>query len=138
MIKKTTEDYLRAIYHIQEENPGKKGVSSIGISDYLKISKSSVSEMLRKLMKKGLIQHTAYGKIRLTAKGKKESITLTQKHRIIEIFLSETLNLNQKLIHEEAHKLEHAFSNESIIKIKSLLKNPKFCPHGKPVPKLTK
>lgn len=136
MIHKTSEDYLRAIYHIQEEQDNNKtGVSSINLLKYLNLSKSSVSEMLRKLMKEGFVQHAAYGKIKLTLKGRKESIALTKKHRIIEIFLSELLKLNPELIHEEAHKLEHAFSNESIIKLNSLLKNPKFCPHGKMVPK---
>lgn len=135
MITKTKEDYLRAIYHLQEEKQNNKaGVKSIDIAKYLNVSKSSISEMLRKLMKQGFIHTVSYGKIRLAPRGKKESIKLTQKHRIIEIFLSKILKVNPKLIHEEAHKLEHAFSDESFKKINLLLNNPKFCPHGKPIP----
>ena len=132
MIYKTKEDYLRAIYHIEEEENNPQ-VNSIDLSKYLNVSKSSVSEMLRKLKNSRLIVHTSYTKIKLTPKGRKESISVTRKHRIIESFLSEILNLKPSLIHEEAHKLEHAFSDESISKINGLLKNTKSCPHGKPI-----
>ena len=90
--------------------------------------------MLRKLKKSRLIVHTRYKKIKLTTKGRQESISVTRRHRIIESFLFEILNLKPTLIHEEAHKLEHAFSDQSINKIESLLKDPKSCPHGKPIP----
>jgi DtxR family Mn-dependent transcriptional regulator len=58
---------------------------------------------------------------------------VTKKHRIIESFLKNIIKLNSDLIHDEAHKLEHAFSDKSINKIYSLLRNPKYCPHGKPI-----
>ena len=132
MKDKTREDYLRAIFHIEEEENNSQ-VNSVDLCKYLNVSKSSVSEMLRKLKKGKLIVHTSYKKIMLTLKGRQESISVTRKHRIIESFLSEILNLDPALIHEEAHKLEHAFSKESISKINSLLKNPKTCPHGKPI-----
>ncbi len=135
MIKKTKEDYLRAIYHFQEEQDNKAGVSSINIADYLNISKSSVSEMLRKLAKEGLIHPLSYKKIKLTKKGLTESITVTKKHRIIEVFLSNILKIRSKNIHKEAHRLEHAFSNDSLNSIKKLIKNTANCPHGKPIPK---
>lgn len=89
--------------------------------------------MLKKLKKCRLIEHASYKKIRLTLKGRRESIVVTKKHRIIESFLFKILNLKPTLIHKEAHKLEHAFSDNSISKINALLKNPKFCPHGKPI-----
>lgn len=135
MIKKAKEDYLRAIYHFQEEeNNAEEGVSSVRLSEYLGISKPTVSEMLRKLMKEHLINKMPYGKINLTKKGLEESKAITKKHRIIEVFLSQVLKINQSIVHEEAHRLEHAFSNDSIISISKLIKNPKSCPHGKPIP----
>ncbi|MDP6139169.1 MAG: metal-dependent transcriptional regulator [Candidatus Woesearchaeota archaeon] len=137
MINRTKEDYLRTIYHLSEEHQ-KNEVSSVHLCKCLKVSKSSVSEMLRKLIRDHLVKDFFYGKIKLTAKGKKESLKVTKKHRIIELFLSEILRLDQNLIHEEAHKLEHAFCDESISKINKLLKNPKSCPHGKPIPKIIK
>ena len=134
MIEKTKEDYLRAIYHFQEEQDNKSGVNSIDIADYLDISKSSVSEMLRKLIKEGLIKPLSYRKVKFTKKGLAQSIEVTKKHRIIEVFLSNILKIKSKNIHKEAHRLEHAFSNESLHSIKRLIKNTKNCPHGKPIP----
>ncbi len=136
MINKTKEDYLRAIYHIQEEKQdNKSGVSSIDISKYLNISRSSVSEMLRNLIKEGFIQPLSYGKIKFTYKGSTESIAVTKKHRIIEVFLNNILKIEPKHIHNEAHRLEHAFSNQSIRSITRLIESTETCPHGKPIPK---
>ncbi|MCH8329539.1 MAG: metal-dependent transcriptional regulator [Nanoarchaeota archaeon] len=135
MIKKTKEDYLRAIYHFQEDKKDThQGINSISLSKYLEISKPTVSEMLRKMMKEKLVHITPYGKIKLTKKGLSESKTITKKHRIIEVFLAKILKINQKTIHKEAHRLEHAFSNNSINSISKLIKNIKRCPHGKPIP----
>ena len=135
MIKKAKEDYLRAIYHFQEEeNSMENGVSSIKLAEYLNISKPTVSEMLRKLTKENLVHKTPYGKINLTKKGLEESKAITKKHRIIEVFLTRVLKISQSKVHEEAHRLEHAFSNDSINSISNLIKNPKSCPHGKPIP----
>ena len=133
MNEKTKEDYLRAIYHHQEEKKQDR-ISSIDICRYLNLSKSTVSEMLNKLMKEGLIQKSDYTKIRLTKKGFAESIEVTKKHRIIEVFLSKILKINPEAIHEEAHKLEHAFGSESICSIAKMIKDEKACPHGKPIP----
>ena len=90
--------------------------------------------MLRNLNNDGLIQYRRYSRIKLTKKGLNSAKNLTARHRIIETFLNEMLNINKKSIHEEAHRLEHAFSNESIEKIRVLLHNPKTDPHGKPIP----
>jgi DtxR family Mn-dependent transcriptional regulator len=135
MIEKTKEDYLRAIYHISEEQAN-NSVSSVDIGKYLDVSKSTVSEMLRKLDKDKLVASKLYGKISLTRKGLLYAVKITRKHRVIEVFLSETLKLKSKLIHEEAHRLEHAFSDESIESISKLIKNKKQCPHGKKIPNL--
>jgi len=136
MIKRTKEDYLRAIYHVQEEIKDRKsGVKSVDLCKYLKLSKSTVSEMLRKLMKNGFIeQPTSYGRIKLTKKGFSESVSITKKHRLIEAFLSGILKIRRSDIHDEAHRLEHAFSNDSINSIAGLIKDTKTCPHGKPIP----
>ncbi len=133
MNEKTKEDYLRAIYHHQEETQ-QTGISSIDICRYLNLSKSTVSEMLKKLMKERLIQRSSYEKIRLTKKGLLKSIEVTKKHRVIEVFLSKILRIHPAMVHTEAHKLEHVFSKESINSIARIIKNAKICPHGKPIP----
>lgn len=129
----TKEDYLRAIYHLEEDEK-KKEVMSVELAKYLRVSKPSVSEMVRKLVKGRLIKFKSYEKIMLTAKGLNEAKRITYRHRIIEMFLADILKLNPKDIHEEAHNLEHAFSDKAISSINRLLKSPKFCPHGKPIP----
>jgi len=55
---------------------------------------------------------------------------LTYKHRIIEVFVTKALHMNKREAHEEAHRLEHAFSDKAIEKLRLFLKNPKSCPHG--------
>ena len=131
MFTASKEDYLRAIYHLMEEN---SEVKSVDVADYLDVKKPSVSEMLKNLNNDGLIQYRKYSRIKLTRKGINSAKNLTARHRIIETFLNEMLNINKKSVHEEAHRLEHAFSNESIEKIRRLLHNPKTDPHGKPIP----
>jgi|TARA_Y100000310_G_C20692873_1_gene823504 DtxR family Mn-dependent transcriptional regulator len=125
------EDYLRIIYYLLEKNQEAK---SVDVAEYLNVTKPSVSEMLRNLDKDGLIQYKKYSKIKLTNKGFNLARNLTARHRIIESFLKDTLKINPQKIHYEANKLEHAFSDESIMKLSKLLKNPKTDPHGKPIP----
>lgn len=114
-----------------EEN---RDVKSIELADYLSVTKPSVSEMLHELDKEGLIEHKKYSKLKFTSRGRKIAKKLTSKHRIIETFLKNTLEINSKNIHDEAHRLEHAFSDEAIGKIRKLLGNPKKDPHGKLIP----
>lgn len=132
MLSRNKEDYLRAIYHLERET--QESVKSIELVRYLKVSKPSVSEMLKKLIKLRLISYKS-NKLTLTKKGLKEAEKITYRHRIIEVFLTQVLKLKSG-VHEEGNKLEHAFSDASIKKIALLLKNPQFCPHGKPIPKI--
>ena len=131
MFTSSKEDYIRGIYILEEE---KKEIKSIDLAHYLNVSKPSVSEMVRELNKEGLISYKKYSRLKFTAKGRRIAKNLTSKHRLIELFLKKVLNVNPKNIHPEAHRLEHAFSDESIEKIRGLLGNPKKDPHGKPIP----
>ena len=125
------EDYIRAIYHLSEESEGK--VRSIDLAKYLSISKASVSEMLSKLSKHKLISIKPYGPLKLTKKGFIEGKQLTYKHRIIELFLSRILGLKLSQVHNEANKIEHALSDLAVKKMSLIMKNPAYCPHGKPI-----
>ena len=133
MVTATKEDYLRAIDHLYEEHD--RNVKSKEVAEYLQLAKSTVSERLNELSKQNLITYGHYSHIKLTTKGRKMARNITYKHRIIESFLHDILGLNKKKIHEEAHKLEHAFSDESIRKLSRLIGNPKTDPHGKPIPR---
>ncbi len=134
MVSKNKEDYLKAIYHLGEELG--RAVRSVELVKYLRVSKPSVSKMIKNLSKSDFVSYKKYGLLSLTKKGVKEAEKITYKHRIIEIFLTKMLRLHPSKIHEEGNKLEHAFSDESIKRISLLLKNPKFCPHGKSIPKI--
>lgn len=136
MVSKNKEDYLKAIYHLEEES--KRPVKSIELAKYLKVSKPSVSKMIKKLSKFKLVSYKKYEELSLTKRGIKEAEKITYKHRIIEVFLNKMLKIGPSLIHEEGNRLEHAFSGESIEKLYLLLKNPKFCPHGKSIPTIKK
>ncbi len=128
------EDYLRAVYHLMEEN---KEVKSVDLADYLNVTKPSISEMLKELGNEGLIEHKKYSKVKLTARGHKIARSLTSKHRLIEKFLKDMLKVDTKKIHAEAHRLEHAFSDESINRLRKILGNPMYDPHGKPIPRVS-
>ena len=142
MITTNQEDYLRALYHLWEDNSEiakikhhkEVSIKSNEIADYLNVTKPSVSKMMNELANKGLVKFEKYARLRFTAKGKETAKKIIVKHRIIELFLKKTLDINEKKIHDLAHKLEHAFDDECIIKIRKLLGNPKHDPHGKPIP----
>ena len=127
------EDYLRGLY-ILEERKGE--IKSIDLARYLNVSKPSVSEMMKELNKDGLVSYKKYSKLKFTLKGKHIAKKLTFKHRLIELFLKKIIKIESNHLHDEAHRLEHAFSDESIEKIRKLLDNPKQDPHGKPIPKI--
>ena len=134
MIQQNREDYLRAIYNFWEKDD--KSIRSVDIAEYLKISKASVSQMLKKLAQKKYIKIKPYSYISFTPQGLKIAKKLMYKHRIIEVFLKDILKISRQRIHQEANKLEHGFSDEAIIKLAKLINNPRYCPGGKRIPKV--
>ncbi|MBW2989319.1 metal-dependent transcriptional regulator [Candidatus Woesearchaeota archaeon] len=135
MKKKSSEDYLIAMYSIYEkEKEHSKGIRSVDIAKELKISKPSVSEMLKKMAEEGFIRFEPYSNIFFKKKGLKEAKRLMHNRRVIEVFLRDVLKYNPKRVDKEAHRLEHAFSEESIKRLDRFLNNPKVSPSGKPIP----
>lgn len=130
-ISSTKEDYLRSIYYLEQIHGRSAKVTEV--AKYLDLGKSTVSERLQDLAKHGLIRYSKYGVIALETSGREIAESLTIKHRLIEVFLHKMLHRPVAELHDEAHKLEHAFSDESIEALKSLLGNPKVDPHGKPI-----
>ncbi|MCF7862314.1 metal-dependent transcriptional regulator [Candidatus Woesearchaeota archaeon] len=132
MVGKSEEDYLRAIYNVYEQSIDKNmGVRSIDISRILDVTKPSVSAMLRKLIDKHYINMKPYSNIFFTRKGLLEAKRITHNYRVIEVFLTEMIGIESDVIVDEAHRLEHAFSQSTIEKLYVILGNPKKCPHGK-------
>jgi len=93
--------------------------------------------MSKRLVQLGLIKMKPYSGLAFTAKGLTEARRLTFKHRVIEVFLRDMLNVKKSRVHEEAHRLEHAFSDQAIKKLAYFLGNPVRCPYGKRIPKFS-
>ncbi|MEZ4195406.1 MAG: metal-dependent transcriptional regulator [Candidatus Paceibacterota bacterium] len=129
----TKEDYVRAIYILRENGAG-TGVTQI--ADKLGLSKSTVSERVKELEKDGLVIALPYAEVELTKKGGEVGEKMTYKHRLIEVFLNQTLAIPKELVHAEAEKLEHAFSDEVTQRLAEFLKYPKNDPHGSALPKV--
>lgn len=124
------EDYLRAIERLEAG-----GAGTTGIARYLRLSKSTVSERLKELMRDGFVVESSYSSVRLTPRGRRAARSVTRKHRIIEVFLHSVLKMPKSKIHKEAHALEHAVSDDVAEKLARFLGNPRKDPHGTPIPR---
>lgn len=126
------EDYIKAIYHLGK---GKiDPVSTNGIAEKMDTKPSSVSDMLRKLSKKGLVNYIRYKGATLTEEGVKTALNLVRKHRLWEVFLVEKLGFTWDEVHVVAEQLEHVKSEKLIDGLDQLLDFPKYDPHGDPIP----
>jgi DtxR family Mn-dependent transcriptional regulator len=132
MLSPTEENYLKAIYKIIEKTS--KPASTKSISEYLKTSPASVTEMLKRLDEKSLILYQKYKGVRLKDVGIKRATELIRKHRLWEVFLVEKLNFSWDEIHPIAEHLEHIQSEKLTNALDSYLGHPKFDPHGDPIP----
>lgn len=126
-VSPTHEDYIRAIYLLRE-----KGIEPgiIQISKRLNLSKSTVSERIKELTADGLTISKPYSTVSLTKRGLALGKKMTYRHRLIEVFLHQTLKLPADKIHQEAERLEHAFTDETITLLDAFLKHPTHDPHG--------
>lgn len=125
------EDYLKAIYHISEFH---ELVTNKELSDMLKVSPPSVSEMVTKLEKQGYVDYTAYKGSKITKKGRKEAGRLLRFHALWEVFLVNHLNFSWSDAHMLAEGLEHQTTDELSDRLAAYLDYPKHCPHGDPIP----
>jgi len=131
MLSESVEDYLKQAYKLQSEG---ENVSFSQLAEKLDVSAPSVTQMVKKLEKSGLISYTPYQGIILTEKGKKIALEVIRHHRLLELFLSEIMDYPLEKVDAEAEKLEHASSEEFEEKINEQLGNPKIDPHGDPIP----
>lgn len=131
MTNKTTEDYLKTIFWLSRL-PGK--VNTSAIAEGLKISSASVTDMLKRLSQNGYITYTPYYGVRLTKKGDKTALRVIRRHRLLELFLVEALGYTWDNVHDEAERLEHVVSDELESRIDAFLGNPRYDPHGDPIP----
>jgi len=126
------ENYLKAIFKISEDE--NENVSTNSIANELETKASSVTDMIKKLTDKGLVNYEKYKGTSLTKKGNEIAIHIIRKHRLWEYFLVKKLNFQWDEVHSIAEQLEHIKSEKLIRKLDDFLGNPKYDPHGDPIP----
>lgn len=128
----TEENYLKAIYHLSNNN--ELTVTTTSISELFNITAASVTDMLKKLSDKQLINYKKYQGVTLTNSGIDTAIEVIRKHRLWEVFLVEKLGFKWDEVHEIAEDLEHVNSKLLTERLDNFLGNPKVDPHGDPIP----
>lgn len=128
----TEENYLKAIFKISEKE--NKAASTNAISNEMATSAASVTDMVKRLSEKGLINYERYKGVTLTEEGNKLAKDLIRRHRLWEVFLVDKLKFSWDEIHDIAEHLEHIQSPTLIERLDDYLGNPKFDPHGDPIP----
>lgn len=128
----STQDYLKAVWSLQEWSDSPVTASVIAGRVGLKLS--SVSDAVRRLTEQGLLEHTPYGSVELTPAGRAHAVEMVRRHRLLETFLVRMLGYDWDQVHDEAEHLEHAVSDLMIDRIDELLGHPTRDPHGDPIP----
>lgn len=127
----TRENYLKCIFKFS--GAGER-VSTNTLANFLKTSPASVTDMIKKLKKDGLVDYLKHQGVTLTPSGKEIALKILRKHRLWEVFLVEKLNFSWDQVHDMAEQLEHIDSNELISALDKFLGSPRFDPHGDPIP----
>ncbi len=142
----TVEDYLKAILlaELRRSAGGRPGggqtehrptlVTMGRIAAALEVAPGTVTAMVKSLEKDGLVIYEPYSGARLTDEGRCAALRVLRRHRLIELFLVETLGFDWSEVHDEAERLEHAMSDKLIDRIDALLGRPSVDPHGDPIP----
>jgi DtxR family Mn-dependent transcriptional regulator len=125
------EDYLKAIRILQTEGGP---VSTSALAQRLGRSPASVTNMVKSLAERGLVDHEPYHGVRLSEQGEREALRIIRRHRVIEAYLIEKLGYSWDEVHAEAERLEHAASDEMVERMAAVLGHPKLDPHGSPIP----
>ena len=128
----TVEDYAKEIYALESRDDAP--VSTTALAQRLDVTTGSVSAMVKRLAALGLVTHRPYHGIRLTDEGRRVALKVIRRHRLLELFLVEVLDLSWDRVHAEAEVLEHAVSEELEQIIAAKLGNPTRDPHGDPIP----
>lgn len=132
-LSESIQDYLKAIYEL---GPTDIPTSTNQLAERLNVAPASVTLMLKRLagMKPALVEYHKHHGVQLTEEGRRVSLQMIRKHRLIELFLVKILGYSWDEIHDEAERLEHAVSARFGERLARLLGEPDFDPHGDPIP----
>ena len=125
------QDYLKEIYKLQAGG-GRVSVTALAREQH--VAPGSASEMVKKLAALQLVDHEPYRGVRLTEAGERVAVEVIRHHRLLELYLAETLGLDVDNVHAEADRLEHVISEELEARIDKALGFPTHGPHGDPIP----
>jgi DtxR family transcriptional regulator, Mn-dependent transcriptional regulator len=124
------ENYAKAIYALEQR--GK--VTNNALAARLGVTPASASSMVKKLDDMGLARHVPYKGVKLTHSGRRVALEVLRHHRLLELYLAESLGVPWDRVHDEAEILEHVLSEELEELIAAKLGNPTHDPHGDPIP----
>ncbi len=126
------EDYVKAIYQLSADGP----VRAASLARYMRVSRVSVSKAKRLLEADGLLERRRAPSqpLRLSGRGYKLAVAMVRRHRLLETFLHRALRVPLASVHAEAERIEHAISDDIALRIATLLRHPRFDPHGHPIP----
>src|SRR5881275_1333733 len=131
MLSESIQDYLKSVYKLEQA----EGRVTIGaLAKDQGVSPASASAMVKKLAALELLQHAPYRGARLTDAGERVAVEVIRHHRLLELYLAETLGLDVDDVHAEADRLEHVISEELEARIDRALGFPTHDPHGDPIP----
>jgi DtxR family Mn-dependent transcriptional regulator len=128
------EDYTKAIYALEIRGEESDAVSTNAVAERLGVTPASASQMLKRLGEAGLVTHQPYHGVLLTEAGRRVALEVIRHHRLLELYLVESLGVPWDRVHEEAEVLEHVLSEELEELIAAKLGDPTHDPHGDPIP----
>jgi DtxR family Mn-dependent transcriptional regulator len=131
-ISSAIEDYAKAIYAL--ELRGGEAVSTNALAERLGVTAGSASGMVKRLGELGLVEHRPYRGVSLTSEGRRVALEVMRHHRLLELYLFESLGVPWDRVHDEAEVLEHVLSEELEDLIAAKLGDPTHDPHGDPIP----
>jgi DtxR family Mn-dependent transcriptional regulator len=126
------EDYTKAIYALEDRDG--QPVSTTDLADRMGVTAASASGMVKRLCELGLVTHRRYHGVLLTDAGRRVALEVIRHHRLLELYLVESLGVPWDRVHQEAEVLEHVLSEELEELIAAKLGDPTLDPHGDPIP----
>ena len=134
ILSRAMEDYMKAIYKLHGQH---KQVPTSVLAEDMNVAPASVTNMCKKLAELKLVEYEPYQGVQFTSAGQKLALEIIRHHRLIELYLAEALGVPWDQVHEEAEKLEHVISEDLEDRMAAALGDPKFDPHGAPIPSRT-
>jgi DtxR family Mn-dependent transcriptional regulator len=131
----TVENYLKAIYLGESQLVGGQRLLPMGqLAASMGVAPGTATTMVKTLAEAGLVEYEPYNGVRLLPTGSKLAGLVLRRHRLIELFLVQVLNMRWDEVHDDAEQLEHVVSDRLIERIDELLGHPEVDPHGDPIP----